>query len=156
MGPSWQNCSALERAEFTRFCTPFSPEKFYTEQIFVLVSMQLRHRVDPKLVKHFKRWKGQRGKTLNLDVASAREWDLTAQMNRWYCAVAHLRGSIGLEWDVAPIYACLRRGPRRCFLSECCTGGESMAALGVNGFLCTHPLKPSTRLDQYRFSMFFA
>ena len=28
--------------------------------------------------------------------------------------------------------ACLRHGPRGCFHSECCTGGESMAASSVN------------------------
>jgi len=28
-------------------------------------------------------------------VASAREWDFTAQIGWWYCAVAHLRGKVG-------------------------------------------------------------
>jgi len=31
-----------------------------------------------------------------LNVASVRESDFTAQMIWWYCAVAHLRGNIGL------------------------------------------------------------
>jgi len=39
------------------------------------------------------------------------------------------------EWSAAPISACLRRGPRSYFRSECCTGGESMAAPRVNCFL---------------------
>ena len=30
------------------------------------------------------------------NVASARESDFTTQMTWWYCAVAHLRGNIGL------------------------------------------------------------
>jgi len=36
----------------------FPLRKFYTEQIFVLVSMQLRNYVDTQLVKRFKQLKG--------------------------------------------------------------------------------------------------
>jgi len=35
--------------------------------------------------------------------------------------------SEGEGWSSVPISACLRRGPRGYFRSECCTGGESMA-----------------------------
>jgi len=37
--------------------------------------------------------------------------------------------------SAAPISTYLRRGPRGCFRSECCTGGESMTAPRVNCFL---------------------
>ena len=33
---------------------------------------------------------------------------------------------------LAPIYACLRRGPRGCLRRECCTGGESVTEPRVN------------------------
>jgi len=36
------------------------------------------------------------------------------------------------KWSAAPISACLRRGPRGCFCSECCTGSESVAAPRLN------------------------
>jgi len=39
------------------------------------------------------------------------------------------------EWSVAFISVYLRRGTRGCFRSECCIGGESMAALPVSRFL---------------------
>ena len=53
------------------------------------------------------------------------------------------------EWSAAPISAFLRRGPRSCLRSECCTGGESMeAASRVNWLPCTHQSTLSTRLDR--------
>ena len=35
-------------------------------------------------------------------------------------------------WSAAPGSACLCRGPRGCFCSECCTNGESVAAPRVS------------------------
>jgi len=39
------------------------------------------------------------------------------------------------EWSAAPISTYLRRGPRGCFSSGCCTGGESVAAPRLNCFI---------------------
>ena len=65
----------------------FPLRKFYTEQIFILVSMQLRNHVETQPLKRFKRYKDcaiYMHKILN--VANAQEWDFTAQMVCWYFA----------------------------------------------------------------------
>ena len=81
--------------------------KFYSAQMFLLLRMQLRSHVDAQPVKRFKLGKScaryMRYKILN--VATAREWDLTAQMVWWYCAcaVAHLGGNIDDERKVGDL-----------------------------------------------------
>jgi len=53
------------------------------------------------------------------------------------------------KWSAAPIPACLRRGPRGSFHSECCADGDSKAAPHLNWFIAPtiHPLTPSMRLE---------
>ena len=60
------------------------------------------------------------------------------------------------EWPVAPISACLRLVPHGCFGSECCTGGESMAAPRVNCSLAPTQLCRARGWTgrKYRFSSF--
>ena len=50
------------------------------------------------------------------------------------------------KWSATPISAYLRRGPRGYFRSECCIGGESVAAQRVNCFLAPIHQRPATRL----------
>ena len=50
-------CREESGQKYNVWSSVFPLRKFYTEQIFVLVSMQLRNHVDAQLVKRFKRWK---------------------------------------------------------------------------------------------------
>jgi len=86
--------SVVSRLSVKLLSKPVFPlRKFYTEQMFVLVRMELRKHVNTQLVKRFKQWKVYaiyiRYGIWN--VASARAWDFTAQMVWWYCAIAQLR-----------------------------------------------------------------
>jgi len=56
----------------------------------------------------------------------------------------------GVSRVVCSAHLRLRRGPPDCFHSQCCTGGESVAASRVNSFLASTHLKLSTRLDRPR------
>ena len=58
------------------------------------------------------------------------------------------------ELSAAPIPACLRRGPRGCFRSECYTGSESVAAPRVSCLLApTHQRRaPGWTRHKYFFS----
>jgi len=55
------------------------------------------------------------------------------------------------EWSATPISAYLRRGPRGYFRSECCTGGESMAAPRVK-FPLHSPMSLSAKLGSWLWS----
>jgi len=71
----------------------FTLRKFHTEQIIVLVRIQLRCHVDTQPLKRYRSYAlYERFQIWN--VASAREWDSTAQMVRWSSAAEHLRGNI--------------------------------------------------------------
>ena len=66
----------------------FPARQFYTEQMFVLVRMELNNRVDVQPMKRFKRYKGYAIKFEML--LSARVWDFIS-VCEWFGGTAHLR-----------------------------------------------------------------
>jgi len=50
------------------------------------------------------------------------------------------------KWFAAPISSCSRSGPRGCFRSECCTGGESIAAPRMNRFIA--PIHQQAKINK--------
>ena len=75
----------------------FPLRKFYTEQTFVLVRMQLRNHVDTQTVKRFKCYKGNAIHTAydrKFGMFQVRENDIS--LRKWIGAgTAHLRGNTG-------------------------------------------------------------
>ena len=82
--------------KFVKLVTSSFPvRKLYILQMFALVRMQFHNHVDTQPVKRFDRAMQIYIRYQIWNVASAQEWDFTAQMLWLFYAFAHLRGNTG-------------------------------------------------------------
>jgi len=69
---------------------------------------------------------------------------------QWNCQISNIWKYFRFLVSAPPISTCLRRGPRDYFRSECCTGGESVAAPRVElPHTCTLAEKEAVKVPDF-------